>query len=90
MRGSICILLFITDTSKARGAMCRKEPRDGALWSFETMSCSVLLQVLGQEQTLAYEPWPAFDESLLISDTFNLPIQVYECFPVSAACVKHR
>ena len=54
------------------------------------MSCSLLVQVLGQRETLAYEAWPAFDETLLISDTFNLPIQVVQCFPVSAVCVRHR
>ena len=35
------------------------------------------VQVLGNSKSLAYEPWPAFDEGLLVLDTFNLPIQVW-------------
>lgn len=31
---------------------------------------------LGHEGTLAYEPWPAADESLLVDDTFTLVLQV--------------
>lgn len=31
---------------------------------------------LGNENTLAYEPWPTYDESLLVEDTIELPIQV--------------
>ena len=49
-----------------------------------------LLQVLGQEGSLAYAPWPAFDKKLLVSDTFNLPIQVRQGFPVNAACTEDR
>jgi leucyl-tRNA synthetase len=31
---------------------------------------------LGHEQSLAYEPWPAYDESMLVEDTIELPVQV--------------
>jgi len=34
------------------------------------------MQVLGKQGTLAYEQWPSYDEKLLVSDSFNLPIQV--------------
>ncbi|GAB5440944.1 MAG: leucine--tRNA ligase [Fuerstiella sp.] len=34
-----------------------------------------LWRALGQQETLAYEPWPTWDESLLIEDTVELPIQ---------------
>ncbi len=40
--------------------------------------------MLGREDSLAYAPWPAFDEKLLVSDTFNLPIQVEPGFHVDA------
>jgi len=33
-------------------------------------------QALGHPDTLAYEPWPAADESLLVDDTFTLVLQV--------------
>ena len=44
-------------------------------------SASLLVQVLGHSDTLAYEAWPSYNEKLLVSDTFNLPIQVMPCVP---------
>ena len=35
-----------------------------------------LWRELGHEQTLAYEPWPTADESLLTDDTITLVLQV--------------
>ena len=35
--------------------------------------------VLGHSGSLAYEPWPEADESLLVQTTYNLPVQVREC-----------
>ncbi|MGO9112944.1 MAG: leucine--tRNA ligase [Thermoguttaceae bacterium] len=35
-----------------------------------------LWQQLGHAQTLAYEPWPQFDEALLKEDTVEIPVQV--------------
>ncbi|MCC6493991.1 MAG: leucine--tRNA ligase [Pirellulales bacterium] len=35
-----------------------------------------LWQSLGHDQTLAYEPWPQHDESLLAEATIELPVQV--------------
>jgi leucyl-tRNA synthetase len=31
---------------------------------------------LGHSSSLAYAPWPVADESLLVVDTVNLPVQV--------------
>ena len=39
-----------------------------------------MVQELGHTGSLAYEAWPAYDEKLLISSTFNLPIQVRPAF----------
>jgi leucyl-tRNA synthetase len=33
-----------------------------------------LWQILGNKKSLAYEPWPLFDEKYLIEDTFNYPV----------------
>ncbi|HOK09245.1 MAG TPA: leucine--tRNA ligase [Candidatus Hydrogenedens sp.] len=33
-------------------------------------------QKLGHNQTLAYEPWPEYDENLIKEDTIEIPIQV--------------
>jgi leucyl-tRNA synthetase len=35
-----------------------------------------LWQLLGHEKTLAYEPWPTFDEAKLREDTVEIPIQI--------------
>ncbi len=35
-----------------------------------------LWQSLGHDRTLAYEPWPEFDEALLKEDTIEIPVQV--------------
>ncbi len=35
-----------------------------------------LWQILGHDQTLAYEPWPTFDENLTIDATIEVPVQV--------------
>jgi leucyl-tRNA synthetase len=35
-----------------------------------------LWRVLGHTKTLAYEPWPAFDETLVKEDTVEVPVQI--------------
>lgn len=35
-----------------------------------------LWAALGNTSTLAYEPWPEYDESLLVEDSIELPIQI--------------
>ena len=35
-----------------------------------------LWQLLGHDQTLAYEPWPEYDESQLVTSTIEIPVQV--------------
>ncbi len=35
-----------------------------------------LWQALGHATTLAYEPWPAFDEAMLREDTVEIPVQI--------------
>ncbi len=35
-----------------------------------------LWETLGRKQTLAYEPWPAFDAALLLDETVEVPVQV--------------
>lgn len=32
--------------------------------------------MLGHSGSLAYEPWPEADESLLVQSSYNLPVQV--------------
>ena len=35
-----------------------------------------LWQILGHDDTLAYEPWPAFDPKALVEDEIEIPVQV--------------
>jgi leucyl-tRNA synthetase len=35
-----------------------------------------LWHALGHPQTLAYEPWPVFDEALTQEDTLEIPVQL--------------
>ena len=35
-----------------------------------------LWHVLGNNETLAYEPWPTFDPTLLVEDQVEIPVQV--------------
>ncbi len=35
-----------------------------------------LWEVLGHDQTLAYAPWPAFEESKIAEDTVEIPVQI--------------
>ena len=37
------------------------------------------VQALGHSESLTYAPWPAVNESLLVEDTFKLPVQVCPC-----------
>jgi len=38
--------------------------------------CEELWQLLGHGKTLAYEPWPTYDESLIKEDVIEVPIQI--------------
>ena len=35
-----------------------------------------LWEMLGHEDTLAYEPWPEYDENLLREDSIEIPVQI--------------
>ena len=35
-----------------------------------------LWEILGHKQTLAYEPWPSFEETKIAEDTVEIPVQV--------------
>ena len=38
--------------------------------------CEELWQKLGHNETITYQPWPTFDESLLIDDEVEIVVQV--------------
>ncbi|HVC97995.1 MAG TPA: class I tRNA ligase family protein, partial [Pirellulales bacterium] len=43
---------------------------------FAPHMCEELWRVLGHAESLAYEPWPAFDESAIKEDTVEVPVQI--------------
>jgi leucyl-tRNA synthetase len=40
------------------------------------LAANLIAQALGHTESLAYQPWPTYDEEYLVSDTIKLPIQV--------------
>jgi len=52
------------------------EPLVLLLSPFAPHLCEELWQALGHSETLAYEPWPEFDESHLKQDSLELPVQI--------------
>ncbi|MEK6247041.1 MAG: leucine--tRNA ligase, partial [Planctomycetales bacterium] len=38
--------------------------------------CEELWKLLGHNETLAYEPWPKYDESLIREDKIEIPVQI--------------
>ncbi len=38
--------------------------------------CEELWQLLGHQNTLAYEPWPSYDDAWLKEDTVEIPVQI--------------
>ena len=43
---------------------------------FAPHAAEELWNVMGNDKTLAYESWPTWDESLLVEDTVEIPVQV--------------
>jgi leucyl-tRNA synthetase len=64
---------FIKADPRPRGAM---EKLVLLLSPFAPHMAEELWQILGHKTTLAYEPWPQADESLIAEDTVEVPVQV--------------
>ena len=64
---------FLKQDVRPRSAM---EPLVLILSPLAPHLCEELWQLLGHDTTLAYEPWPAYDESLIREDTVDIPVQV--------------
>jgi len=68
---------FVNDASKAE-----KLNRDWmekfvlVLAPFAPHMAEELWRRMGHDDTLAYEPWPEYDETLLVEDTVEIPVQV--------------
>ena len=64
---------FTKKKSRPRAAV---EPLILLLAPYAPHLCEELWQLFGHENSLAYEPWPAYDESLLKEDTVEVPVQI--------------
>jgi leucyl-tRNA synthetase len=65
---------FFTKQS-ARPKACL-EPFVLLLSPFAPHIAEELWRVLGHDETLAYEPWPEFDEALTIESSVEIPVQI--------------
>jgi len=64
---------FLKEERRPQGAMERLVL---LLSPFAPHISEELWEVLGHGRTLAYEPWPEFDESLIKEETIEVPVQV--------------
>ena len=64
---------FLKEEHRPRAAM---ESLVLLLSPFAPHMAEELWQLLGHAKTLAYEPWPAFDEAAIKEDTIEVPVQV--------------
>lgn len=64
---------FTKQSRRPRGAM---EQFTLLLAPFAPHLAEELWQILGHDESLAYEPWPAYDESILAESTVEMPVQI--------------
>jgi leucyl-tRNA synthetase len=64
---------FLKEERRPRSAMERLVL---ILSPFAPHLCEELWSLLGHEKTLAYEPWPTFDEAAIKEDTVEIPVQI--------------
>lgn len=64
---------FLKQDARPRAAM---EPFVQLLSPLAPHLCEELWQLLGHEKTIAYEPWPKFDESRIREETVEIPVQI--------------
>ena len=76
------LMVFVRDLLGPEGPAQDPLPHDAAaqfcllLAPFAPHLAEELWHALGHRKTLAYEPWPAADDALLVDDTFQLVVQV--------------
>ncbi|KAG2438904.1 hypothetical protein HYH02_010699 [Chlamydomonas schloesseri] len=76
--GIAAMMEFVNGVTKSWGNRPRKalEPFILLLSPYAPHIAEELWARCGHTASLAYEPWPQVDESLLVVDTINLPVQV--------------
>ena len=71
------IMIFINSAYKE--SFIPKEYAEGIIKLFNPLAPHVteeLWSMLGHTDSIAYEPWPTFDEAKTIDNTINLPVQI--------------
>jgi len=72
------MMVFVNHLSALPGPLPREAVRSLVLLvsPFAPHVGEELWRKLGHDRTLAYEPWPTFDEALCIDDETEIPVQV--------------
>lgn len=71
------MMIFMNEVYKA--GICSKEYAEGFIKMISCITPHVgeeLWKLLGHNNTIAYEPWPVYDESKTIDDSFEMVVQV--------------
>jgi leucyl-tRNA synthetase len=73
---AISALMVFNNLAIKKGKVSKKTAETFAkiLSPFAPHMAEELWQMYGNKETLAYEPWPTIDESLLQEDTFEYPV----------------
>jgi len=73
------LMVLVRDITKEGGGTCSRNSVEALVLMLAPMAPHIaeeLWRELGHEGTLAYEPWPTADESLLTDDTVMLVLQI--------------
>ena len=71
------MMIFINEAYKAKAVY--KPYAEGIVKMLSCIAphiCEEMWQQLGHDDSIAYEPWPTYDEKMLVSDTVEIAVQV--------------
>ncbi len=71
------LMIFMNAAYKA--GKCPKEYAEGIIKMMSCITphvCEEMWQKLGHNDTIAYEPWPVYDEKKLVVDTIEIAVQI--------------
>lgn len=71
------LMIFMNAAYKA--GKCPKEYAEGIIKMMSCITphvCEEMWQKLGHNDTIAYEPWPVYDENELVVDTIEIAVQI--------------
>ena len=71
------MMVFINELYKV--GTCPKEYAEGFVKMLSCIAphvCEEIWQVFGHNETIAYEPWPVYDEAKCVDNTIEMPVQI--------------